>query len=118
MAEVTARAARRSRTLAVRLAIVQVSNLTNRLLLLLWQLASRWGQVRPDGVALPFRLRTAALADLAGVQRQSVYPALSLLAQRRLVLKHSDGRWFLCGHPPPELDQLASTGRLAQPSAS
>lgn len=55
-----------------------------RLWLLLWQLAERYGRVRPDGVHVDLRLTHELLGQLTGAQRPSVSTAL-----RRL---EADGR--------------------------
>lgn len=62
------RGLRRQRSLALRLAIAQ-EGVADRLHLLFWHLADRWGEIRSDGVALPLRLTQELLADLVCTQR-------------------------------------------------
>ncbi|WP_249010165.1 Crp/Fnr family transcriptional regulator [Conexibacter sp. DBS9H8] len=80
-----------------------VSNLTRvdeRVLVSLWHLASRWGNVTPDGVLLPFRLTHEVLGEVVGAQRPSVTLALSRLRRLGIVERLSDGRLVLCGEAP------------------
>ena len=98
-----ARAVRRSRHLAVNMAIVHHPRVWLRLHMLFWELADRWGRVRADGVHVPLRLTHATLADLVAVRRPSVTKALGQLAERNLV--HWTGEdWVLVGEPPAELE--------------
>ncbi len=98
-----ARAVRRSRHLAVSMAIVHHPRVWVRLHMLFWELADRWGKVRSDGIHVPLRLTHATLADLVAVRRPSVTKALGQLAERDLV--HWTGTdWLLVGEPPAELD--------------
>jgi hypothetical protein len=110
LTELLKRSGWRSRSLAVRLAIAQVPNLGDRLLLLLWHLADRWGQVLPDGVLLPLRLSHETLAELACAQRPSVSVALRQLAERDLVVRATGRGWQLRGNPPAELVALLRDG--------
>jgi CRP/FNR family cyclic AMP-dependent transcriptional regulator len=103
---IVGRALRRSRDLAVIMAIVHQARVDVRLHMLLWHLAARWGRVRSDGVNLPLRLTHNVLADLAAARRPTVTSALSELAKRELV-QTVDGGWLLFGQPPGELLELA-----------
>jgi CRP-like cAMP-binding protein len=94
-----ARSVLRSRQLAVNMAIVHQARVDVRLHLLFWQLAGRWGRVRPDGVIVPLRLTHTVLADLVAARRPTVTSALSDLSRRGLVRAVSDG-WLLSGLPP------------------
>jgi len=103
---IVGRALKRSRELAVNMAIVHQARVDVRLHMLFWHLAARWGRVRSDGVSLPLRLTHNVLADLAAARRPTVTTALSELANRDLV--HAvDGGWLLFGEPPGELLELA-----------
>ena len=96
------RTLRRSRSLAVNMAIVHQPRVETRLLMILWHLADRWGRVGPDGVSVPVRLTHAMLADLVAAQRPTVSAALSNLQRDGLVSRAPDG-WHLHGLPPGEL---------------
>ena len=77
--------------------------------MLLWLLADRWGQVRPDGTAIPIRITHTLLADLVAAQRPSVSTAISELTRRGLVIPIEGGGWILRGNPPGELVKLRDT---------
>jgi CRP-like cAMP-binding protein len=100
-----ARALERSRNLATAMAIAHHTRVEVRLHMLFWNLADRWGRVRPDGVIVPLRLTHSMLADLVSARRPSVSTGLSELARRGLVGRVADG-WLLSGDPPSELLQL------------
>ena len=101
------RAMQRARGLAVNMAIVHQARVDNRLHMLLWHLAGRWGRVRTEGTVVPFRLTHALLADLVAARRPTVTKALGELADRAdLVWTGED--WLLPGEPPAELEEVGS----------
>ncbi len=100
------RAVRRSRRLSINMAIIHYARVDDRLHMLLWHLAGRWGRVRGDGVVLPLRLTHSVLADLVAARRPTVTSALSELT-RRGVLRSVDEGWLLLGDPPSQLRQVA-----------
>ncbi|MBS1885255.1 MAG: Crp/Fnr family transcriptional regulator [Actinobacteria bacterium] len=108
--EVTAalfdRTVRRSRQLAVNMAIVHQPRVEVRLRILLWMLAGRWGRRVPEGLRLPLPLTHAILGELIAAQRQTVSTALGELARLELVLPEEAG-WLLRGAAPPELQEVA-----------
>jgi len=107
---------RRARSLAFQLAIAQLPRVDDRLLVLLWALAERWGRVSPQGVRLPLALPHRTLATLVGARRPSVTTALSGLARDGLVERTEDG-WLLHGDPAEVFpDRLHATAR-ARPAA-
>jgi CRP/FNR family cyclic AMP-dependent transcriptional regulator len=71
--------------LMTRLSLVHRQRVEERVLLVLWDLAERWGKVTPDGVLLPVPLRHHQLAALAASLRPSVTLALRRLAARGIV---------------------------------
>jgi CRP/FNR family cyclic AMP-dependent transcriptional regulator len=97
-AAVGARHVRRSRGLAFQRAMAQLPRIDDRVLVLLWSLAERWGRVGPTGVRLPLPLPHRTLATLVGARRPSVTTALSGLARGGLVERTPDG-WLLHGNP-------------------
>jgi CRP/FNR family cyclic AMP-dependent transcriptional regulator len=99
------RAIRRSRHMAVAVAIMAQPRIDIRLHMLFWELADRWGVVRGDGVYVPLRLTHAILGDLVAAQRPTVTKALGELAQRTVVTRAGAG-WLLTGSPPLELDAV------------
>lgn len=100
-----AKALRRSRRLALLMAIVHNPRIEARLQMLFWHLADQWGRVRADGVFVPFRLSHGVLGDLIAAQRPSVTGALNALRRRGLIHSTDDG-WLLLGDPPGELLEL------------
>ena len=106
--QLVARALRRSRHLAVNMAIVHQPRVETRLLMLLWHLADRWGTVRPDGVFVPVSLTHAILAALVAARRPTVTAALGAL-ERGGTVERLVGGWLLHGSPPGELDAMTVT---------
>jgi len=104
-----ARAVKRSRCLAVQLAICNVQRVERRLVLLMWHLADRWGRVSKDGVVLPLQLTHRMLASLVGARRPTVTTALKELARQGKVSRREDGTWVLHGETPSELAQMYAT---------
>jgi CRP/FNR family cyclic AMP-dependent transcriptional regulator len=109
-----ARATQRSRNLAVNMAIVHQARVDVRLRMLLWHLAGRWGRVRSDGTAVPFRLTHSVLAELVAARRPTVTSALSDLTRRGFMLPSRDG-WLLYGEPPVELLDLEAGSAETEP---
>jgi CRP/FNR family cyclic AMP-dependent transcriptional regulator len=99
------RAARRSRRLGVQLTISRVTRVDERLLIILWQLAERWGRVRSDGVHLPLAVTHDTLARLVGARRPSVTTGLGRLARLEMV-ERVRGGWVLHGDPQEHLAEL------------
>jgi CRP/FNR family transcriptional regulator, cyclic AMP receptor protein len=100
------RAVRRSRWLVCNLAIAHRPRVDERILLLFWQLAHRWGKVTRDGVLVPIPLTHETLARLVGARRPTVTTALgALVAAGRLQRKGSRG-WLLPGAPTATLDEF------------
>jgi CRP/FNR family transcriptional regulator, cyclic AMP receptor protein len=110
------RALERSRNLTVNMAIVHQPRVDVRLHMLFWQLADRWGRVRPDGISVPLHLTHEVLADLAAARRPTVSSALSELANRGLVRSSRSG-WLLSGEPPGELLELQQVA-LGEPDTN
>jgi CRP/FNR family cyclic AMP-dependent transcriptional regulator len=104
MVDLAARTVRRSRALAFQLALSQLTRVDDRLLVLLWQLAERWGKVGPDGVRVPLELTHRTLGRLVGARRPSVTTALTGLARDGLVERVPDG-WLLRGDPADALER-------------
>lgn len=95
MVAIVGRAVRRSQALAVQLTITDVRRVDERVMLLLWHLADRWGRVRPDGVVVPLRVTHDVLAELVGAQRPTVTSALQKLVQAGRLKRLPDRTWVL-----------------------
>jgi CRP-like cAMP-binding protein len=103
----TARATERAHTLAFNVAIHCLRHVHLRLLVLLWNLADRFGRVTPDGTHVPLSLSHSDLAELVGAARPSVSVALKQLSEDGLVWRNeADGAWMLSREPPSELRDM------------
>ena len=98
-AELAARLMVRSRRLASLLAIAQHHRLEDRLRLLFWDLADRYGSVGPEGVRLDLRLTHEVISHLVGAHRSSVSTALGRLEEGGYLRRQGRG-WLLLGSPP------------------
>jgi CRP/FNR family cyclic AMP-dependent transcriptional regulator len=94
----------RVRALAFQRAIAQLPRVDDRMIVLLWALAERWGRVGRDGVRVPVGLPHRTLATLVGARRPSVTTALTGLAREGLV-ERIEGGWLLHGDPDEVLAQ-------------
>ncbi len=104
--QLTARTLRRSRNLAVTIAILNQPKVDVRLLMLLWHMADRWGVLRDGHVLLPAQLPHAVLAELLTARRPTVTTALGALQQAGRITHTLDG-WLLHLPPPGELGEVA-----------
>jgi CRP/FNR family cyclic AMP-dependent transcriptional regulator len=107
-----ARALRRSRHIAVNMAIVQQPRIDLRLLMLFWEMADRWGTVHQDGVHLPLQLTHSTLADLVAARRPTVTKALGELSERSAVVWTGED-WLLAGDPPAEFEEVGSVSVMS-----
>ena len=102
VAGLVSRTLRRSRWMAILLAISNLTRVDERVTALMWHLADRWGHVTPDGVVVPVSLTHDMIGRLVGAHRPSVTSALGDL-QRRGVLTRRENGWLLHGEPPASL---------------
>jgi hypothetical protein len=79
---------------SLQVAIARVPRLEERLLLLFWGLAERWGAMTPDGMLLPIRLTHESIAALTAASRPPVSGALSHLSREGLLRRVPAG-WLL-----------------------
>ncbi len=107
--ELVGRALERARRLAVNMAIVHNPRVDERVHLLLWHLALRWGQLTSEGTELSLPLTHALLAEMIASRRPTVTKALTQLAQQDRVHSTDDG-WLLTGSVPPGLEALTALG--------
>ncbi len=106
LGRVALRAVWRIHGLAVNHAICHQGRIEDRLLLLFWDLAQRWGRVSSEGVRLELPLTHMTLAKLVSAQRPSVTNALGVLRRRGLLLRRADRSWLLPLPIPEELESL------------
>jgi CRP/FNR family transcriptional regulator, cyclic AMP receptor protein len=93
------RALLRSRRLTALMAIAQQPRLDDRLWMLFWELADRYGRVHADGVHLDLPLTHEVLSHLVAARRPSVSGALTKLADQGRLSRNGRG-WVLHGEPP------------------
>ena len=108
-----ARATRRARLLSFRLAILELRHVDLRVLLLLWHLADRWGQVGGEGIRLKLDLTHDLIARMVGAHRTSVTVALRKLADEGRIAR-AERTWILLGPPPQGLSDVT---RASEPAA-
>ncbi len=113
LAALTSRTVVRTMSLALNTAVSNLKRIDQRLLLLFWHLAQRWGKMGIDGVALRLPLTHDTLAKLVGAARPSVTTALAGLARDGL-LRREDGVWLLSRQAEVALDSERGAGRVAQ----
>jgi CRP-like cAMP-binding protein len=89
------RMVRRTRSLAIQHVISALPSVEQRLLMLLTQLAGRWGRVRPGGIWIGLRLSHEILGGLIGARRPSVTTALGSLERAGAIRRERDGIWLL-----------------------
>ena len=102
VAGLVSRTLRRTRWMAILLAISNLTRVDERIEALLWHLADRWGHVTPDGVVVPVPLTHEMIGRLVGAHRPSVTSALGELQRADTVSRHDDG-WVLNSEPPARL---------------
>ena len=105
-AAIAARGVRRAQRQSVNFSISHLVRIEDRLLLLFWHMADRWGRVSPDGVRLDLPLTHATLALMVGAERPSVSSALGRLAERGLIARLESGGWRLRGLVPDNVGAL------------
>jgi CRP/FNR family transcriptional regulator, cyclic AMP receptor protein len=118
LARIALRAVWRTHGLALNHAISHQTRVEDRLLLLFWHFAQRWGRVGRDGVRLELSLTHDALGRLVGAQRPSVTTALGMLAERGLLVRAPDRSWVLPLPIPAELEPLLSGHAVSRSAAA
>jgi DNA-binding transcriptional ArsR family regulator len=110
-ATITRRVLQRAHWLAFHLAVCGLRRVDERLLIVLWHFADRWGTVSREGVKLDVRLTHGVLASVIGARRPSVSSALRRLTEQGLIEPRTRSRWLLRGTPPAELQAVHSRSR-------
>jgi CRP/FNR family transcriptional regulator, cyclic AMP receptor protein len=106
MSALLERVVRRVQRMALHQALLQLSPVETRLLVLFWHLAERWGHVTPNGITLRLRISHEVLGQLVGCRRASVTTALRHTDESGLIVRRTDGTWLLRGSPPDELAEI------------
>jgi CRP-like cAMP-binding protein len=112
------RALQRSRWLTLCAAASAIPRLQDRLLVLLWLIADRWGRVTPRGIVVPLRLTQSQLAAMAGARRPSVSTAMTALAAKGLVVRERGGGLCLSPEAAAHLEQLTPGGEAWRTASS
>jgi CRP/FNR family transcriptional regulator, cyclic AMP receptor protein len=99
---------------ALRTAIIALPRVEQRVLAVFWQLAERWGVVRPGGVAIDLAVTHAVIGQLVGAQRPTVSLALQELADAGLLQRTGPSEWML---NPASLEALAGGDQAVRPGA-
>jgi Crp-like helix-turn-helix protein len=94
------RAIDRSRMAVLQSATMSIVGIEERLRILLWTFAERWGRLVPGGVEIDVNVPQAVLAEMVGARRPTVNLALGKLCNRGLLEPRGEGRWILLGEPP------------------
>jgi hypothetical protein len=110
-AAISRRLMQRTHWLGFHLAVCGLRRVDDRLLLVLWHFADRWGTVTPEGVRLDIRLTHEVLAAVTGARRPSVSTALKRLIEDGRIKSRPRSRWLLLGQAPAELQQVHEAAR-------
>src|SRR4051812_14684678 len=111
LVELAARASRQVNRVSLQVAIARIPRIDDRLLVLFWRIAQRWGRVTPDGILIPPPLPHGAIASLVAASRPPVSTALAQLSRDGLLRRTREG-WLM----DPEVEaRLASE---LEPAAS
>jgi CRP/FNR family transcriptional regulator, cyclic AMP receptor protein len=105
-AAVSRRIMQRLHWLAFHLAVCGLRRVDDRVLLVLWHFADRWGTVTPGAVVLDIPVTHELLAAVIGARRPSVTVALGRLSELGRLRSRPRSRWLLLGQPPAELRTL------------
>jgi hypothetical protein len=117
MTALLGRSLRRARWQGIGRLIGGMPRVDQRLLVLFWHLAERWGRVTRDGVLVPLDLTHAAVAELVSARRPSVTTALGELSDAGILLRPGRGRWILTPAAREALDTLCAVPSLAPAAA-
>jgi len=108
VAAISRRVTWRTDRLLFQLALSALRRIDDRVLLMLWQFADRWGTVTRDGVMLDLPLTHELLASVVGGRRPSVSAAVRRLVDRQLLSPLPRSRWLLLGGPPARFKNHAA----------
>jgi hypothetical protein len=98
-------------------ALRQVRRVEDRVWLMLWHFAARWGKVTAEGrvVRLP-NITEEDLARVVGARRQSVSTAIGALTARGAIQRRQEGSWII-RNKPPQLGQPALKRASCEPTS-
>jgi CRP/FNR family cyclic AMP-dependent transcriptional regulator len=107
------RVVRRTVRMSIHQALLHLSPVETRLLVLFWHLAERWGHVTPHGISIRLHISHELLGHLVGSRRPSVTTALRRIDESGLIVRKTDSTWLLRGSPPDELAEIHWEPRVA-----
>jgi CRP-like cAMP-binding protein len=105
----------RTRRLSFELAVAGLTGVEERLAVMLWHFADRWGRVTPDGVKLHLPLTHAQLSDVIEASRPTVSSAVASMRRAGVMSGGRNGEWILHGSPPERFLEIREQVAL-QPS--
>jgi hypothetical protein len=111
LAAISRRLMQRTHWLGFHLAVCGLRRVDDRLLLVLWHFADRWGTVTPEGVRLDRRLTHEVLAAVTGARRPSVSTSLKRLIESGRIESRPRSHWLLLGQAPAELQRVHEEAR-------
>ena len=114
MVEIQRRLHAQQHRLAAHGAICQLPHVEQRLMAIMWHLASRTGRVTTEGTVMPYPLSHRALARLIGASRPTVSLAISTLQKQGCIRRRDDGTWLLVGWTGEQATIEELVARLAQ----
>ena len=101
----------RARRLGFQLAVNSIVGVPERVLIVLWHYADRWGHVTREGITLDLPLSHQDLADVVGSSRPTVTSALTELRHDgRIEIR--PGEWLLLGSAPARFAELHEAGGI------
>jgi hypothetical protein len=100
-----------------RAAIVGLPRVEQRLLGFFWQLADRWGVMRPDGIVIRLKLTHELLGHVVAARRSTVTLAIAALAADNLLRRDAGDQWTLAHHSVDEVRVALGHGSDAMPGA-
>jgi CRP/FNR family transcriptional regulator, cyclic AMP receptor protein len=111
VAAISRRLSLRTHSLLFQLTLAAFRRLDDRVLLVLWQFADRWGTVTPRGVMVDIPLTHELLAAAVGGRRPSVSGAVGRLVEQGQIRSLPRSRWLLLTPPPGDLHNHAKRTR-------
>ena len=96
----------RARRLSFQMAASSLPRTTERLLLMLWHFADRWGKVTGEGVLLQLPITHTAFASVVGTRRPSLTTAIGELRDAGLLATRGRGDWVLRPPAPAGYEEL------------
>ena len=103
--------------LSFHLAVCHMRRVDDRVRLVLWHFADRWGRVTPRGIAIPLPLTHSLIASVVGARRPSVTTAVRALVAAGHLEPRPHSQWLLCGEPPAEFRAAREHAALYDHSA-